>query len=401
METKLPKYNIICLSNQLWAYPLWTNKKHVMTRLAEQGHNILFVDPPINTGRLFARQLIQKKWPLKRLVSKKHQDKHVTVLSPLNYIPSPDRMASSHVKLIKKAMEDKFDPKLHTLLWIYHVEIEGIKHYVEELNYDLLIYDCVDNYVGFPKYDTPEKKDAIIKQEKYLAEKADVIFATAPGLVEKLKKYNQHVSFTPNVGDYDKFIKVTDYKNSLPEDISHITRPRIGFTGAVDEYKFDRELVKKVAQDYPNYNFVIIGPMALKDREASIKELGFEEMHNVYFLGTKDYLEMPKYMAGFDVFIIPYQLNDYTVGGCFPVKFHEGLAAGLPVVVTNLPAYAPFADVCYVSKSYNEFSQNIRRAIEEDNDTKIKDRQRVAKENSWDGKVDKLLSIINSEFQKQ
>jgi glycosyltransferase involved in cell wall biosynthesis len=110
---------------------------------------------------------------------------------------------------------------------------------------------------------------------------------------------------------------------------------------------------------------------------------------------------MPKYYAGFDVTIIPYLLNDYTVGGCFPVKFHEGLAAGVPSVVTNLPAYAPFADVCYISKSANEFSQNIRRALEEDSEIKVKERQHVAKDNNWEGKVAKMLALIQSFIDNQ
>ncbi len=99
------------------------------------------------------------------------------------------------------------------------------------------------------------------------------------------------------------------------------------------------------------------------------------------------------------VFIIPYVLNDYTVGGCFPVKFHDGLAAGLPVVVTDLPAYLPFKDVSYISKTFEEFSNNIEKALKEDSPEKIKARQQVAKENNWDGKVAKMLSLIK-ETQK-
>ena len=83
------------------------------------------------------------------------------------------------------------------------------------------------------------------------------------------------------------------------------------------------------------------------------------------------------------------------MGGCFPVKFHDVLAAGLPVVVTDLPAYRPFGDVCYISKGYNEFSQNVRRAIEENSPEKVKQRQDVAKDNNWDGKVAKMLSLIS------
>jgi glycosyltransferase involved in cell wall biosynthesis len=139
---------------------------------------------------------------------------------------------------------------------------------------------------------------------------------------------------------------------------------------------------------------VIIGPLALKDREGNKKSLGLEGLNNVYFLETKPYSEIVKYIAAFDVAVIPYQINDYTVGGCFPVKFHEELAAGLPVVVTDLPAYSPFGDVCYISKSYNEFSQNVRKALEENTPEKVKERKKIAKENTWEGKVNNILKVI-------
>ena len=401
MENDNEKYNVICFSNQLWDYPLWTNKKHVMTRLSEQGHNVLFVDPPINTGRLFLRQLLARKWDLRRILTWQYSDGKVRIVSPLNFLPFYELLASFHAFVINRRAGRFFDKSLKTIMWIYNVELPGIEKYVSGIDHDLLIYDCVDNYAGFPKYDTSEKKEAINRQEERLAKRADIVFATAPGLVDKLRKFNSNVHYMPNVGDYDMFVDSRGRKDDLPDDLRSIPKPVIAFTGAIDEYKFDRGLMRKAALAYPNYSFVIIGPVALKDREGSLKELGLADLNNVYFLGTKPYKKMPEYFAGFDVFVIPYQLNDYTVGGCFPVKFHEGLAAGLPVVVTNLPAYQPFEDFCYISKSHNEFIQNIRRALEEDNDMRIKERQGIAKENSWAGKVSNMLELVKKELSKK
>lgn len=391
------KFNIICLSNQLWDYPLWTNKKHVMTRLAAQGHNVLFVDPPINTGRLFFRHLQEGRWPLKRLLTWQRNEDNIRVFSPLFFAPFKNFITKIHLKRLNNIIKKFFDPTRKTILWIYHVEIEELALYLDNLKYDGLVYDCVDNYAAFPKYNTPEKKEKLIKQEEYLVKRADIVFATAPGLVDRLKRLNEHTFYTPNVGDYERFIKTKNFKDALPADLGSIPRPRIGFTGAVDEYKFDSKLVRKLCEDFPSYSFIIIGPLALKDKEASLKEIGLDGLDNVYYLGTKKFEDMPKYYAGFDAAIIPYQLNDYTVGGCFPVKFHETLAAGVPVIVTDMPAYKPFADVCYISKSYNEFSQNVRRALEEDNEKLADARRKVAKENNWEGKVAKMLSLIKSE----
>jgi glycosyltransferase involved in cell wall biosynthesis len=269
-----------------------------------------------------------------------------------------------------------------------------LDNYLKFIEHDFLVYDCVDNYAGFPKYNTQEKKEEINKKEQALATRANVVFATAPGLAEKLKKYNSNVYFTPNVGDFEKFFNIKSKITEYPEDISGIPHPIIGFTGAIDEYKFDKDLLKQIATDYPKFSFVLIGPLALKDREGSLKKLDLKNFSNVFLLGTKPYSEIHKYTASFDVAIIPYKLNDYTVGGCFPVKFHDSLAAGLPVVVTDLPAYSPFSDVCYIAKSANEFSQFIRKALEEDSEEKRSARKMVARNNDWDGKVARLLRIV-------
>jgi len=401
MENETEKYNVICLSNQLWDFPLWTNKRHVMGRFPKLGHDVLFIDPPINIGRVFFKYFFKGKWSIKRILTgiKKTQES-VVVFSPVDLLPFHNYFSVEHAKRINKIALKRFDKVRKTILWVYHVELSGLENYLKFIKHDFLVYDCVDNYEGFPKYNTPEKKGWIVNQEKLLATRANIVFATTPGLAERLKKYNPNCYFTPNVGDYNRFIDIKSRIKEIPEDLLNIPHPIIAFTGAVDEYKFDRELFRKIALDYPSYSFVIIGPVALKDRNASKRELGLDQAKNVYLLGTKDFTEIPKYLAHFDVMVIPYQLNDYTVGGCFPVKFLEELAAGLPVVVTDLPTYAPFSDVCYISKNNNDFSQNIRRALEDDSPDNVRKREIVASKNTWEGKVSEMLELVRKAINK-
>jgi hypothetical protein len=401
MSKNMQNYNIICLSNQLWDFPLWTNKRHVMGRMPKLGNNVLFVDPPINTGFVFLKYLLNGTWSIKRLITQRKKTKEgVEVYSPLNMHTFYNYLSLKHAQRIDKIASQIFDKNKKTILWIYHVETTGLENYLKNIKHDFLVYDCVDNYEAFPKYNTPEKRKVVADQEKLLATRANIVFATTPGLVEKLKKYNPNTHFTPNVGDYERFFDIKNKNLEIPEVLKDIKHPIIAFTGAVDEYKFDRELFKKVALDYPAYSFAILGPMALKDRKSSKKELGFDKLDNVHLLGTVDFTEEPKYDAQFDVMIIPFQLNDYTVAGCFPVKFFNYLAAGAPVVVTDLPSYSPFSDVCYISRNPNEFSQNIRRALEEDSPEKIIQRQQASKENTWDGKVSTMLSLIDNSMSK-
>ena len=82
------------------------------------------------------------------------------------------------------------------------------------------------------------------------------------------------------------------------------------------------------------------------------------------------------------------------------MKFHDALAAGLPVIVTNLPAYKPFEKVAYISKNEVEFIENVKKAIEENSPEKVEERLKVAKENSWDNKVGNMFRIIR-EYKKK
>jgi glycosyltransferase involved in cell wall biosynthesis len=398
MSKDKTKYNIICFSNQLWDFPNWTNKRHVMSRMAKAGHNVLFVDPPINLGRVFVRQILRGHWNFNRIITQlKKTPCGAYVYTPINLLPLGAITSWFHARRIRSLARKLFNSERKTLLWVYHVEMDNLPTYLSIISRDVLIYDCVDNYEGFPRYSTAEEKSKLRDKERYLASKAAVVFATAPGLVDKLKQYNENVHFTPNVGDYEKFFNVTKTIRELPEDLENIPRPRVGFAGALDEYKFDVDLMVKTAKENPHVSFVLIGQVALKDKSADLAGTSLEDLSNVHFLGQKPYETLEHYYAGFDGYIIPYRLNDYTVGGCFPVKFHDALAAGLPTVVTDLPAYLPFADVSYICKTFDEFATAVRKSLLEDSPDKVKSRQKVAEENNWDGKVEAMLNIVSSQ----
>jgi len=395
------KYNIICFSNQLWDYPNWTNKKHVMTRLGKMGHKIIFVDPPINFGRVFLRQIQKGYWTFLRFLIGYKKEGNVMVYTPIKYYLFSKFSTFLFSEKINNLAQGFFNKKNKTLLWVYNVEIENLEEYLSQVKRDFLIYDCVDYYAGFPRYETREQKEAFLETEKKLTENSDLVFATAPGLVDRLKKINKDTFYTPNVGDFEMFHNIKDkYKNDKPKELKSLTGPIVGYIGALDSYKFDYELLKKSAVTYPEYNFVIIGDIALKDREGSLKELGLDNLSNVHFLGSIPFVKTPKYMAHFDCELIPYVYNDYTIGGCFPVKFFNTLSAGIPSIVTDLPVFAMYKNVAYISKTHDDFVNNIGKALSENSLTKINERISVAKENTWDSKVSNMLSIINSHLHK-
>jgi glycosyltransferase involved in cell wall biosynthesis len=394
------KYNIICLSNQLWDYPNWTNKRHVMYRMGQLGHKVVFVDPPINFGKVLLTQFKKGFFNIGRLLKGYKIDGDILIYTPIKFLPLKKFYSEYFSKKVNNLAKNFFKSSNKTILWVYNVEIEHLDCYLDGINRDYLIYDCVDYYAGFPKYETKESKEAFFEIEKNLTHQSDLVFATAPGLVERLKKYNSRTYYTPNVGDFELFHNIKEkYKNDIPSELKGIKHPIIGYIGALDTYKFDYEILKEAATTYPDYSFVVIGDIALKDREGTLKELGLEEIPNIYFLGSIPFIKTPKFMAHFDAELIPYVYNDYTIGGCFPVKFFNTMSAGIPSVVTDLPVFSIYKNITYISKSKTDFVENIKIALDGDSDLKYRERVAVASENTWDSKVSAMLHIIKSTFK--
>lgn len=394
------KFNVICFSNQLWDYPNWTNKRQVMYRLGEQGHRVIFVDPTINFGKVLLTQFKKGFFNLKRLILGYKIDENVLVFTPIRFLLLEKFYAKFFSKKINDLAKFHLNPEYKTVMWVYDVELPELEIYLDNVNRDFLLYDCVDYYAGFPRYQSKEEKEKILTVEKNLTQRADLVFATAPGLVERLKKYNSRTFYTPNVGDFELFHNcVSKFKNQVPAKLENIKHPIVGYIGAIDSYKFDYQLLKEAALKCPDFSFVIIGGSGLKDAEGSLSELGLENIPNIYFLGTIPFVETPKYMAHFDVDLIPYVLNDYTIGGCFPVKFFNSMAAGIPSVVTDMPVFTLYKDITYISKTYEEFIQNVRKALEENNDKKIIERVSTAKQNTYELKVANMVGLIKSHLK--
>lgn len=394
------KFNIICFSNQLWDYPNWTNKRQVMYRLGQMGHRVIFVDPTINFGNVLLTQFKKGYFNFKRLVLGYKVEENVLVYTPIRFLLLEKFYAKFFSNKINKLAKMHLNSDAKTVMWVYDVELPELQVYLDTVQRDFLLYDCVDYYAGFPRYLNKESKEKILSIEKNLAQTADLVFGTAPGLVERLKKYNSNTFYTPNVGDFELFYGcIEKYKNKVPEKLKGIKHPIVGYIGATDSYKFDYKLLKESALAYPDYSFVIIGGSGLKDAESSLQELGLENLPNVHFLGTVPLIETPKYMAHFDLDTIPYVLNDYTVGGCFPIKFFNSMSAGLPQVVTNMPIFTLYKDITYVSKNYEEYLKNIKRALEENNQQKYNERISVAKLNTWEIKVANMVGLVKSHLK--
>jgi glycosyltransferase involved in cell wall biosynthesis len=220
-----------------------------------------------------------------------------------------------------------------------------------------MIYHCVDAIRNQP--DMPAAD--INYWEDKLCRAADTVFVTSPKLLDDLRPLNPFTFFYANVADVGHFAQAMDPHLPVPKDLTALPTPRIGFVGALSAYKLDLNLLALLARRHPEWCFVMIGPVGEGDPSTNISEL--QSLTNVHFLGTRPYASLPGYLKGFDVGLLPLQLNCYTQA-MFPMKFFEYLAAGLPVVASAIESLRPYGELALLCQPTPEaFEAAISQAL--------------------------------------
>ncbi|MEP6513108.1 MAG: glycosyltransferase, partial [Parafilimonas sp.] len=190
---------------------------------------------------------------------------------------------------------------------------------------------------------------------------------------------NSHYNIYPFPSSIDKehFEKA---RNNLlePEDQKEIPHPRLGFYGVVDE-RFNIELLKEVSAAEPQWHFIIVGPFAKIDAET------LPAGNNIHYLGSKSYNELPQYLSGWDVAIMPFALNESTKY-ISPTKTPEYLAGGKPVISASIKdVVEPYGNngYVYIADNAEEFIAAANIALHNKDD------------NNWLQKVDAFLANIS------
>ncbi len=218
----------------------------------------------------------------------------------------------------------------------------------------ITVYDCMDElsaFAGAP----PGLREA----ERALLARADVVLTGGRSLY--LAKRDLH----PNVHEFPSSVDVAHFGKARqpcadPADQAGIPGPRIGFFGVIDE-RFDRELVGRVAALRPDWHFVMLGPVVKID-PASLPQAA-----NLHYLGSKSYAQLPEYIAGWDVAILPFARNEAT-RYISPTKTPEYLAAGRPVVSTSIAdVVTPYGDerLARIADDPDDFVDAIEHALSE------------------------------------
>lgn len=265
--------------------------------------------------------------------------------------------------------------------WSYLPTFVG---YFGSLGERLNVFDAVDNWLEHSSY--VAVKDRLKVNYQTIRSKANLIFTTSQDLT-KLFDLAEGCSYIPNGVDYKSIEtapKLTD------RDIAILPRPIIGYIGTIQEDRVDIDLVSYLAKANPQKSFVLIGGVWPGLRKQVIEKL--RPLSNVHLLGRKSFKDRPQYLQEFDVAIIPHKMNEFN-RHTNPMKLYEYLAVGCPVVATPGAGLEEFKDLIYLAAKPEDFNSALIKALEED-DSLVQKRKQVAKNESWDERVNMMMTQI-------
>lgn len=296
--------DLVCLSHLRWDF-VYQRPQHLLSRCAAHRRTFFIEEPKHESSASWRLEITQR-------------DCGVWVVVP--YLPngiSQEMTATMMQSLIDELFTDYGISK--PILWYYTPIALSFTNHIDAL---CIVYDCMDELSAFKG-----ASKALKDWETELFKCADIVFTGGQTLYEA--KQHQH----PNVHAFPSSIDVAHFALAKritvdPHDQACIAHPRLGFYGVIDE-RMNLELVDRIAQARPDWQLVLIGPVAKIDPDSLPRRT------NIHYLGSKSYQELPHYLAHWDVALLPFALNEST-RFISPTKTPEYLAAGKPVVSTSI-----------------------------------------------------------------
>jgi glycosyltransferase involved in cell wall biosynthesis len=378
--------DIVCVGFADWDTELWTNQHHLMSRLAQDNRVVFIESLGLRKPQLAGRDVRRILKRLRRgMQPPRISPEGVHVLSPLVLpLHSQPAIRAINARLLP-ALVTRATKRLgfeRPILWAYVPQAEAL---LDALDPSLVVYHCVDDIAAQPGVDAESFRAA----EARFAARADLVLASAPALAERMRTLNDNVLFAPNVADTAAFATALEDGPTDPA-MDALPHPVIVFTGAVVATKLDVGLIVELARLRPDWSFALVGPTGMGDPSTDVSALS--AVPNIHLLGGRPRDALPAVLRGADAGIIPYASNQLT-GSIFPMKVYEYLAAGLPVVATELPALAG-VDAVTTAADAHGFAQALDRALACNSDPERRARSAAAAGHSWDARLDAIAAAI-------
>jgi UDP-galactopyranose mutase len=363
--------NIVCISHLRWDFVL-QRPQHLLNRAAQEGR-VLYVEEPMWGDWSPHMDVTARSSGV--LVAVPHLPEHLTSEESIEMQRSLlDAAVMTHVG-------DEF------VLWYYTPM--GLA-FSDHLQAATVVYDCMDELSAFAGAPA-----ALKTSEAELFRIADVVFTGGHSLYEAKRRRHPHVFAFPSSVDVGHFARARRISR-VPSDQAGIPQPRFGFFGVIDE-RMDYDLLAGVAAARPDWHLVLIGPTA------KIDPATLPRAANIHYLGPKSYAELPEYIAGWDVALLPFARNEAT-RFISPTKTPEYLAAGKPVVSTSIrDVVRPYGELglVHIADTVDAFVTASVACLESDSVARLQAVDAYLAHLSWDSTWRQMCAAITQAMKSR
>jgi glycosyltransferase involved in cell wall biosynthesis len=362
----------------------WQTRQQILSRLAQRGWRVGYTPPAMSIWERDALRWRDSAWRSRVVDRDGVRVRYPGRMPALLHRVAPwDRMIKRrHARVFASAVAN--ETKAAPIVYVFHPLFWP---YVDGLDFCRVVYHADDRFSGMP--DTTSELAAY---ERALCERADRIFTVTPGIAAALGEAAVgKTAIVPNGADADAYERAL--RSPVPDQLAGIPRPRIAYAGSLNE-KIDFGLIARLARARPNIQWLLIGFIGVEQRFSRDTRASLEacrQLANVHFLGMKDYSDLPPYCAHVDANAMFYRTDgEGWWHDIYPLKLHECLATGRPLLSSDIAAVREFADVVTLCRTDDEWLAAVDAAAAGSDRGSASERIAVARRNTWDVRVDQI-----------
>ncbi len=355
----MPDYTIVVFSHLRWDFVL-QRPQHLLSRLSAR-HPVIFIEEPMHTDAP------DGFWECSR------PDPNVLVCRPRTGL-AEGGFSAAQLAMLQPMLTGliRREAQGEIVAWFYTPMALPL---VNALQPAAVVYDCMDElslFLGAPA--------ELLPREQELLETADVVFTGGPSLFEAKRDRHSNVHCFPSSVDAAHFHQALSGLLAEPADQAGLPRPRLGFYGVIDE-RLDLGIIDRLATVHPEWQIVMVGPVV------KIDPASLPRHANILYTGQRTYADLPGYLAGWDVSLLPFAQNDAT-RFISPTKTLEYMVAERPIVSTPIRDVAePYGEIVYLAATPDEFVHACETALASDPEERERRAARmrqVLQRTSWD-----------------
>ena len=363
---------IIVFSHLRWDF-VFQRPQHLTSRLARTGQVFFFEEPIVDSGP--ARLEISQPVP-DLFVCRPH--------TPL----AESGFADAQLPVLQKLLEELISSRQieQPVAWFYTPMALPL---LQSLDASAVVYDCMDELSAFRNAPA-----ALLERERALLQAADLVFTGGPSLFRAKQALHSNVHCFPSSVEEAHFAKARNPGVDHVEQRA-LPRPRLGFFGVIDE-RFDPEAIALLAETHPDWQIVLVGPIV------KIDPATLPHMPNVHYMGQRPYAELPAFLGGWDVTMLPFAINDAT-RYISPTKVLEYMAAEKPIVSTPVADVVdPYSHIVRIGRDPRGFVTACEEALHEhpaSGEKRIAMMRSVVAATSWDATADEMRAHLRKTIE--